>query len=173
METSSLSFKQRVARTASDEALHKALRRATDRFDANRVRMLATLPDAEEARDRARAIRRHTIANLDRYLEQFAAAVERSGGVVHWAAGAAEANAIVVKLAQERGVQLIVKGKSMVSEEIRLNEALEAAGIFPQETDLAEYVLQLGGTAPSHIVVPIVDMTRQGVSRLFHQKLGT
>lgn len=166
-------FEKRVARAVRDEALHKALRRATDRFGAKRIEMLATLPDADEARDRARAIRRHTIANLDRYLAQFVERVEAAGGVVHWAADGTEANRIVVRLARERGVALIVKGKTMISEETGLNAALEAEGITPQETDLAEYVVQLAGTTPSHIVVPIVDMTRQQVSRLFHEKLGT
>jgi L-lactate dehydrogenase complex protein LldF len=167
------SFKKRVAGAVTDERLHAALRKATERFGANRVRMLDTLPDPDAARDRARAIRRHTIANLDRYLEQFAASVERAGGKIHWAADAAEANRIVVQLAKERGVQMLVKGKSMVSEETHLNDALEAAGISPIETDLAEYVLQLGGEAPSHIVVPIVHMVRQDISRMFHEKLGT
>lgn len=146
---------------------------ATDRFGAKREEMLATLPDAEEARDRARAMRHHTIANLDRYLEQFVAAVERSGGVVHWAADGAEANAVMARLARERGVELIVNSKSMISEETGLNAALEAEGIIAQETDLAEYVLQLGDQPLSHIVVPIVHMTRTDVSRLFHDKLGT
>jgi len=166
-------FKKLIADKVSDIALQDALRRATDRFGENRVKMLASLPDAEEARDRARAIRRHTIANLDRYLEQFVGNVERAGGVVHWAADGAEANSIVVSLARERGVEMVVKGKSMIGEETGLNQALEAAGIVAQETDLAEYVLQLGGEAPSHIVVPMVHMTRRQVSHLFHEKLGS
>lgn len=85
MGATPIPFRKLVAKTVNDEALHRALRRATDIIGANRLKMLATLPDAEEARDRARMIRRHTIANLDRYLEQFVAGVERSGGVVHWA----------------------------------------------------------------------------------------
>lgn len=173
MEGIDIPFKKRVAETVSDEELHKALRKATDRFGTNRIKTLETLPDSEEARDRARAIRRHTIANLDRYLEQFAESLERVGGKLHWAADGAEANRIVVNLARERGVELIVKGKSMISEETNLNAALEAAGIAPIETDLAEYVLQLAGEVPSHIVVPIVHMTRHDISRLFHEKLGT
>ena len=167
------SFRKRVARSVNDEALHRALRRATDRFETNRIKMLASLPDAEEARDRAKAIRRHTIANLDRYLSQFVENVERSGGVVHWAADGAEANRIIVQLAKERGVELIVKGKSMIGEETGLNDALQEAGLIPQETDLAEYVVQLGHDTPSHIVVPAVHLTRHDFSRLFHQQLGT
>ncbi|HEX9014513.1 MAG TPA: LUD domain-containing protein, partial [Chloroflexota bacterium] len=168
-----VSFKARVARTVHDEALHTALRRATDRFGAKRIEMLATLPDADEARDRARAIRRHTIANLDRYIEQFVANVERAGGIVHWAPNGDDANRIIAGLAKSRGVEMIVKSKSMISEETGLNDALAAAGVVPQETDLAEYVVQLSGSTPSHIVVPIVHMTRQQVSRLFHEKLGS
>ncbi len=167
------SFKERVAASVHSEDLHAALRRATDRFGASRVRMLATLPDADEARDRARAIRRHTVANLDRYIDQFASSVERAGGVVHWAPHGDDANRIIVDLAKARGVEMIVKSKSMISEETGLNEALAAAGVLPQETDLAEYVVQLAGITPSHIVVPIVHMTRHQVSDLFHEKLGT
>jgi L-lactate dehydrogenase complex protein LldF len=173
MEAGAVPFRKLVARSVHDEALHRALRRATDRFGANRIKMLASLPDPEEARDRARMIRRHTIANLDRYLAQFVESAERAGCVVHWAADGDEANRIVARLARERGVQLIVKGKSMISEETNFNDAMLAEGITPQETDLAEYVVQLGNSHPSHIVVPIVDMTRQDVSHLFHEKLGT
>jgi len=173
MSEAAVSFKRRIAQTVHNEDLHKALRRATDRFGTNRIKMLATLPDADEARDRARAIRRHTIANLDRYLGQFVESVERVGGKVHWASDGEEANRIIVDLARARGVKLVVKGKSMISEETELNRALEAAGITAQETDLAEFVLQLEGSVPSHIVVPIVHMTRKDVSRLFHEKLGS
>ena len=173
MHPSKGSFKERVARAVTDDDLHKALLRATERFGTKRIEMLATLPDPEEARDRARAIRRHTIANLDRYLEQFVANVEAAGGVVHWAADGAEANRIIVQLATERGVKTVVKSKSMISEEIGLNAALEAAGVTPVESDLAEYVVQLADDVPSHIVVPILHMTRSDVSRLFHEKLGT
>ena len=98
--------------------------------------------------------------------------VERVGKA-HWAADADEANRIIADLARERGVDLVVKGKSMISEETELNQALEVAGVTAQETDLAEFVLQLQGSVPSHIVVPIVHMTRQDVSRLFHEKLGS
>lgn len=167
------SFKERVAGSVRDEGLHRALRHATGRFGAKRLEMLATLPDADEARDRARAIRRHTIANLDRYIEQFVASVERTGGFVHWAPSGDDANRIIVELARSRGVEMIVKSKSMISEETGLNDALAAAGVIPQETDLAEYVVQLSGSTPSHIVVPIVHMTRQQVSHLFNEKLGT
>ncbi len=168
-----VSFKERIARGVADEALHAALYRAGDRFLALREQMLATLPDPEGARDHARAIRRHTIANLDRYLAEFVRNVEAVGGTVHWAADAAEANRLITTLAAERGVDLVVKGKSMVSEEIALNAALQSAGITPLESDLGEFVAQLAGEPPAHIVVPIVHKSRRDVARLFHERLGS
>ena len=165
-------FKERAERGVGNTALHAALFRATDRFLALREQMLATLPDADAARDRAKAIRRHTIANLDRYLEQFARNVQAAGGVVHWAADAAAANRIIVGLANQRGVELVVKGKSMISEEVELNHALAAAGVTALETDLGEFVAQLAGEPPAHIVVPVVHKTRRDVSRLFRERLG-
>lgn len=165
-------FKKRVARALADQSLHAALYRATDRFGAQREQMLANLPNADAARDQAQAIRRHTLANLDRYLDQFVANCERAGAVVHWATDAAAANRVIVELAQARGVDLVVKGKSMLSEETHLNRALEAAGITAAETDLGEFVAQLAGEPPAHIVVPVVHKTRHDISRLFAAKLG-
>lgn len=156
-----------------DQALHTALFRATDRFGGLRELMLSNLPDATAARDQARAVRRHTIANLDRYLAEFVRNCEQRGTVIHWAADAAEANRVVVGLAKGWGVDLVVKGKSMISEEVELNAALAAAGITAAETDLGEFVAQLAGEPPAHIVVPIVHKTRQDVSRLFSERLGT
>jgi L-lactate dehydrogenase complex protein LldF len=172
MSAPTVPFKQRVHEAVANHALHSALYRATDRFGGLRETMLATLPDSEAARDQARLIRRHTMANLDRYLAEFVANCESAGGHVHWAADAEEANRIVVDLATRWGVQLVVKGKSMISEETELNHALAAVGVTPAETDLGEFVAQLGGEPPAHIVVPIVHKTRHDVSRLFHEKLG-
>ncbi len=173
MPSATNSFKERVARGVADDALHAALFRAGDRFLALREQLLATLPDADAARDRARAIRRHTIANLDGYLAEFVRNVEAAGGTVHWAADAAAANRVITGLALQRGVDLVVKGKSMVSEEIALNAALQSAGVTPMESDLGEFVAQLAGEPPAHIVVPIVHKTRRDVARLFHERLGS
>ena len=123
-------------------------------------------------RDRARAVRRHTIARLDQYLVELAASVERAGGVVHWAPDAAAAQRIVTAIAQTNQVRTIVKAKSMVTEEIHLNAALEAAGLRVIETDLGEYIAQLSQEAPSHIIAPVLHKTRQEIGRLFQQKLG-
>ncbi|MHB9092272.1 MAG: LUD domain-containing protein, partial [Chloroflexota bacterium] len=172
MSAPTVPFKELVARGVADEHLHAALLRATERFGALRELMLGTLPDADQARDQARLIRRHTLANLDRYLAEFTRNVEAAGGVVHWAADGEEANRIIVDIARQRGVDLVVKGKSMISEEIELNHALLAAGVNPAETDLGEFAAQLAGEPPAHIVVPIVHKTRHDIARLFHEKLG-
>jgi L-lactate dehydrogenase complex protein LldF len=165
-------FARRVEIALADVQLHVALERVTGRFSAMRAAGLASLPDADAVRDRARAIRLQTLSHLDEYLEQFAAAVERAGGRVHWAADAAEANAIVVALAREQGVRLAVKSKSMVSEELELNRTLEAAGMQVIESDLGEYIIQLAGETPSHIIAPAVHKTREQIGELMHTMLG-
>ena len=123
-------------------------------------------------RDTARRIRAHTIAHLDRYLEQFATEATRRGCQVHWAETAADACRIVTEIAQAEGITLAVKSKSMVSEEIGLNDALEAAGVRVVETDLGEYVVQVAHDRPSHIIAPIVHWRQEDVAQLFRDKLG-
>lgn len=129
-------------------------------------------PAMDEMRDRARAIRMHTLANLDGYLAEFADSVERLGGHVFFAADAAEANNYVVEVARRHGVRRSVKVKSMVTEEIELNHALESAGIEIVETDLGELIVQLSGDRPSHIIAPVLHKTRFEIGRLFEEKLG-
>jgi L-lactate dehydrogenase complex protein LldF len=116
--------------------------------------------------------RAHTIAHLDRYLEQFAREVERHRGKVFWAATAQEACDYILGLARARGISLVAKSKSMVSEEIGLNAALEAAGIRVVETDLGEFIIQLAGERPSHIITPAIHKRREDVSQLFQKHLG-
>ena len=123
-------------------------------------------------RDRARAVRADVIAHLDRYLDEFAASVERRGGHVHWADTADDARRIVAEIATARGVRHVVKSKSMVSEELELNGALEAAGVRVVETDLGEFVAQVGGEHPSHIIGPILHKSKEDVAELFERKLG-
>jgi L-lactate dehydrogenase complex protein LldF len=128
-------------------------------------------PEMDAVRDHARAIRAHTIARLDHYLREFEASVRRRGGHVHFAATADEAVAIVVDIARQHGVRTIVKGKSMVSEEVELNPGLAQAGIDVLETDLGEFIVQLDDDHPSHIVMPIIHKNRHDVARLFRAKL--
>ncbi|GAB4495296.1 MAG: LutB/LldF family L-lactate oxidation iron-sulfur protein [Anaerolineales bacterium] len=149
-----------------------AVQQATGRFVGGRAARVAELPHFEQLRQIASDIRLHTIENLDFYLEQLEEKVTAAGGHVHWAATAEDARQIVLKIAQEHDVKLAVKSKSMATEEIGLNHALQAAGIETLETDLGEYIIQLAGTGPSHIIVPAVHLTKEEIAALFSQKLG-
>lgn len=137
-----------------------------------RLDAAAAFPQMEEMRDRARLIRAETLSKLDHYLAQFADAVESRGGVVFFAADAAEANDYVVRLAESENVRRIVKVKSMVTEELHLNDALERAGMEVIETDLGEFIIQLAGETPSHIIAPVLHKNRYDVGELFAKELG-
>lgn len=163
----------RVAAALHDQGLRQALETATNRFISNRARALAAMSDPDAVRDQARAIRARDLARLDTLLVQLAEQVEAHGGHVCWAEDGAAACQYVTDLARQHGVQSIVKSKSMASEEIHLNQALEAAGIAVLETDLGEYIIQLAHETPSHIIAPAIHKTRDQVSDLFAQHLGT
>ncbi|PWH18592.1 MAG: iron-sulfur cluster-binding protein [Anaerolineae bacterium] len=149
-----------------------AVQQATGRFVGGRAARVAELPHFEQLRQIASDIRLHTIENLDFYLERLAEQVTAAGGHVHWAATAEDARQIVLDLARRHNVHLVVKSKSMATEEIALNHALEAAGIEALETDLGEYIIQLAGTGPSHIIVPAVHLTKEEIAAIFSEKLG-
>ncbi len=149
-----------------------AVQHATGRFLDNRAMRVAEMPQWEALRQAASDIRLHTIQHLDAYLEQVERQVQQAGGRVHWARDAAEACRVVVELAQDHNVKTAVKSKSMATEEINLNHALEEAGIRALETDLGEYIIQLAGTGPSHIIVPAVHLKKEEISALFSEKLG-
>lgn len=155
-----------------DEFLHTALNRATGRFQTLRGNAFGSFADGDALRDRARLIRAHTLSRLDHYLEQFAASVERAGGHVHFAADATSARDTVIEIAKRHRVKNIVKSKSMISEEIHLNHALEDQGMRVVETDLGEYIIQLAGETPSHIIAPAIHKTKEQIARLFHERLG-
>ena len=165
-------FHTRIDSALADGKLHQALSMTTGRLAAGRASAFAALPDADALRDAAQRIRAHTIAHLDRYLVEFTTNAERLGCRIHWAETAADAARAVVEIAQASGVSLAVKSKSMLTEEIELNTALESAGIRVVETDLGEFVVQLAGDRPSHIIAPIVHRRREDVAALFREKLG-
>ncbi len=168
-------FKQRINTALADSNLQAALDGNFERSEIQRTNALASLPNADLVRDQARAIRIEALSHLDTYLLQLEAAVQARGGVVHWAATAADANRLVLEIAQSRGdvtsPLLIAKSKSMVSEEIGLNAALEKAGLRVVETDLGEYILQLREDHPSHIVAPAIHLRRSDVAALFEKHL--
>ncbi|MDQ5853365.1 MAG: LUD domain-containing protein, partial [Chloroflexota bacterium] len=172
MAVQEIGFYERADAALHDEHLRMALDRATGRFTQQRSTALSGMIDSDDVRDRARAARARAIAKLDVYLQQLAANVEAAGGHVHWAADAAEGRRIIAEIAKSRGVQRIVKGKSMASEEIHLNHALEEAGLEVIETDLGEYIIQLAGQVPSHIIAPAIHWTKEQVAQLFVEKLG-
>jgi L-lactate dehydrogenase complex protein LldF len=134
---------------------------------------MAALGNAEQLRTQARAVKAEAIAHLDTYLERFATQLESLGAQVHWADDAAEARAIITRIAQDTGARVIVKGKSMATEEIQLNPHLEQQGYDVVETDLGEYIIQLAHESPSHIIAPAIHKTRKQIAALLHDKLGT
>ena len=161
-------FKDNVHEALTDARLQGALG-FSNNFVVRRAAAAARLPEFEALRDSARAIKDHTLAHLDLYLEAYEAKVRASGGEVHYAQDAEEARAIIVDLCRSMGAKSVTKGKSMIAEEIGLNHALEAAGIEPVETDLGEYIIQLRGEAPSHIIAPAIHVTARDVEREFRK----
>lgn len=156
----------------ADPPLQAALIRLTSTLLAGNRRGYAALADSSELRDHAKRIKEHTLAHLDRYLEQLEASVHRLGGHVHWAHTAEDARRIVVEIARESKCQRIVKSKSMTTEEVHLNPALEAAGLAVTETDFGEFIIQLAGERPSHLVAPAVHHTRESIARILSQHTG-
>jgi len=155
-----------------DTQMRKNVRHATEVIQAKRARVVAEMPDWQQLREAGKQIRQHTMEHLDFYLEQFEANCTRAGGVVHWARDAEEARRVVVELARASGSDEVIKIKSMTSEEIQLNSTLEAAGIHPYETDLAELIIQLGHDQPSHIVVPALHKNRQQIREIFKREMN-
>jgi len=156
----------------NDVQLRGALRNATSLFGRRRLEASRSVDNWEELRTQARAIKDETLLHLDRYLEEFTANAQNAGAQVHWARDSVQANAIVCRLARERNARLAVKSKSMVTEEIHLNSALQDSGVEAIETDLGEYIIQLAGETPSHIIAPAIHKTRAQVADLFTEKLG-
>ena len=161
MLLTSPAFKQNAARALADPGLQKALTRSGPQGHSKRAKAVAGLPEFEALRDVGRDIKDHALANLDFYLERYATEVERNGGVVHWCFTADDAREAVLRICREAGARTVTKGKSMISEELGVNEHLEAHGIAPIETDLGEYILQIRHEAPSHIIGPAMHLNRE------------
>jgi L-lactate dehydrogenase complex protein LldF len=167
-------FADNVDRALADDELRGALRRATDLFSARRREALSKVPDWEELRTEARRIKDETLADLDRHLEQFVENAEAAGVQIHRAVDAEAARRIVEEIARNTGTtEAIVKSKSMTTEEIELNEFLEARGLHALETDLGEWIIQLAEERPSHIIVPAIHKTRAQIGKLFSKHLQT
>jgi L-lactate dehydrogenase complex protein LldF len=160
-------FPKAASEAVLDARLRANLSAATTRIRAKRAVAIGELPDWAELRQAAAAIKDDVLAHLDTYLVQLERQVQARGGQVHWASDANEANRIVVELVQAAGATEVVKVKSMATQEIALNEALEAAGIASVETDLAELIVQLGEDWPSHFLVPAIHRNRAEIRDIF------
>lgn len=165
-------FRERATIAIEDVRVQEALDSATGRFSSAREEALAELPQAEALRDHLKAVRAATLAHLPRHLETFERNAQEAGAQVHWARDAAEACRIVTALAREHGVEVVAKSKSMTTEEIRLNDALEETGVRPVETDLGEWIVQLAQEPPYHIIAPAIHKTRDQVAALFEAQSG-
>jgi L-lactate dehydrogenase complex protein LldF len=162
-------FRVRAGRALSRDRVRGNIRRAMDGLILKRQ---AVFPDADELallRDQGLAIRDHALANLPALLEQLEQRCTANGIQVHWAEDASEANAIILEIIRRHGADAIIKGKSMVSEEIGLNAHLKRHGIEPVETDLGELIIQLADEHPSHIVAPAVHKDRLEIAELFRE----
>jgi L-lactate dehydrogenase complex protein LldF len=162
-------FKDNAARALADEQLQRALGNVKRGFIDRRQAVVDKLPEFEALRDSARDIKNHTLAHLDLYLEAYEEKVTASGGHVHFARTAEEARDIILTICRAAGARTVTKGKSMIAEEIGLNAHLEAAGVMPVETDLGEYIIQLRGEMPSHIIAPAVHVNATQVEQDFRR----
>ncbi|MBE2223767.1 MAG: lactate utilization protein, partial [Anaerolineae bacterium] len=165
-------FRQTATIAIDDIRLATTLEGATGRFRDHRVQALANYPQVEAVRDHLKKIRAATLSNLAEHLETFEWNATAAGAQVHWAADAAEANRIILEIAEKHKVSLVAKSKSMATEEIKLNEALQNANISPVETDLGEWIIQLSNEPPYHIIGPAIHKTRGQVAELFERESG-
>ncbi len=167
MTPATAAFKSNAAAAIADAKLAKALAGLPGGLVAQRAGAMARMPELEALRTVGRDIRDHTLAHLDLYLEAFAAKAEAAGARVHWAQTGAEARTLIATLCRERGARLVAKGKSMISEEIALNRHLEEQGIAVVESDLGEYLVQIRGETPSHIIAPAIHLSQDQVEADF------
>jgi L-lactate dehydrogenase complex protein LldF len=169
MEVTSSAFKENARRALDDPQLQHALAHVRTGFIEKRKTAVDALPEFDLLRDQATEIKNHTLAHLDLYLEAFEQKVRGVGGAVHYAETAADACDLILDICRQAGARTVTKGKSMVAEEIGLNEYLEANGIEPIETDLGEYIIQLRDEPPSHIIAPAVHLTKAQVEADFRR----
>ena len=164
-------FQQEARKALGDTQLRHNLGKATQTIRNKRNRVVAEVPDWEQLREAARQTKVRVERHLDAYLLQLEEAVVQAGGKVYWARDAIEANAIITSLVRMHNAYEVVKIKSMVTDEIGLNDALAQAGIQAHETDLAEMIVQLADDNPSHIVVPAIHKNRAQIAELFRASL--
>jgi L-lactate dehydrogenase complex protein LldF len=166
-------FQDLSVKAAGNEKLKRTVMNAVLKQYTARQECLTTLPDADKLRTLAGDIKQHALDYLDYYLEQLKTSVERNGGKVHFARDGEEATRIILDIAKNAGCSRCIKSKSMVSEEIELAHSLEHAGMDVVETDLGEFIVQIGHDKPSHLVAPIVHKDKESIAKLFSEYFGT
>lgn len=160
-------FRDQVRQALASDALKTTMNRARSGFVDHRAHARANFPEFDQLRDVAREMKDHTLQHLDLYLDQFEQQTKKAGGHVHWAENAVDACDIVLDICTNAGAKTVSKGKSMVSEEIGLNHALIEAGLEVTETDLGEYIIQLRGETPSHIIAPALHVSKDQIKSDF------
>ena len=169
MQFTAPEFKSNAARALKDPQLQKAMGNVETGFVAKRALARTALPEFDALRDNAKAIKDHVLGQLDHYLEAYERQVIASGGHVHWAESAEDARRIILDICRKAEAKTVTKGKSMITEEINLNEYLTENGIEPVETDLGEYIIQLRGEHPSHIIAPAIHLNKEQVEEDFRR----
>ncbi len=169
MQSTARAFPENAHRALGDVSLQAALGRFSQGFPVKRRLAIERLPEFDALRDAAKAIKDHTLEHLDFYLERFETKVREAGGAVHWCADAETARRKVLDICRESGARTVTKGKSMIGEEIGINEFLEEHGVKAVETDLGEYIIQLRHEPPSHIIAPAIHLSKEQVARAFRE----
>lgn len=172
MKTTPLKTKKYAKKAVKDQELKKALLFATASTVESRQKIIDELPYWEQLRAKAHDIKKQTIENLDKYLEEFESNCSKNGMQIHWAQTSEDAQNIILRLAEENNVRSIVKSKSLTTEEIGLNKVLLDNNIQTYETDLGEFIVQLMGQIPSHLIIPALHLTRKDIGKLFSEKFG-
>ncbi|HXK62160.1 MAG TPA: LUD domain-containing protein, partial [Acidobacteriota bacterium] len=167
-----IEIKPQIPSALADSQLQKNLRHTLTKVCTARLKVIAEVDNWQDLREHARQVKAQTMAHLGLYLQQFEKNVVAQGGRVIWANDSREALDFILELATRKGIRKVVKSKSMLGEEIRLNEELERNNIEPIETDLGEYIVQLGHEPPSHIVMPAMHKSKEQIAALFEDRLG-
>src|SRR5450631_38166 len=164
-------FRDAAAKALLDPQLRANFRRAMDGLISKRKAQFPDPRDLQDLRHLSTAIRSRSLLNLPDLLVQFETSCTKNGIQVHWAETCAEANELILGILRSKGAKTLVKGKSMVSEEMHLNDFLEKNGIEALESDLGEYIIQLDGETPSHIIMPAIHKNKDQIARQFSQKI--
>jgi L-lactate dehydrogenase complex protein LldF len=164
-------FRARVHDALEDPKLRSSFRGAMDFLQAKRINQFKDADELEQLRDLGEAIRQHALANLPDLLVQLETNLQKAGAQVHWAATPEEANEIIYRIAASHQARKIIKGKSMASEEIELNHYMAERGIDCLESDMGEYIVQIAGEKPSHIVMPAIHKTKADIAELFDKNI--